>query len=115
MSILLRQFVVFTIAALPCFALAQAEAEQPSFLVQAIPLVAFSLILYFFMLRPQIKKQKSQQEFVQALKKGDRVLTSGGIFGTIEGLTDKYVTLEIADDVKIRVLKNHVAQSVKEA
>ena len=55
-----------------------------------------------------------QQEFLQKLKKGDRVLTSSGIFGTIEGLTERYVTLEIAEDVSIRVLKGHVSQPVKE-
>ncbi|MCJ8276223.1 MAG: preprotein translocase subunit YajC [Bdellovibrionales bacterium] len=65
-------------------------------------------------MRPQMKKQKTHQDFLQKLKKGDRVLTSSGIFGTIEGLTEKYVTLEIADEVNIRVLKAHVSQPVKE-
>ncbi|NQZ19008.1 MAG: preprotein translocase subunit YajC [Bdellovibrionales bacterium] len=72
------------------------------------------MIFYFLMMRPQMKKQKTHQDFLQKLKKGDRVLTSSGIFGTIEGLTEKYVTLEIADEVNIRVLKAHVSQPVKE-
>ena len=94
---------------------AQAESsEGPGFLMQAFPFLAMFFIFYFLMMRPQIKKQKTHQEFLQKLKKGDRVLTSSGIFGTIEGLTDKYVTLEIADDVNIRVLKAHVSQPVKE-
>lgn len=96
-------------------AFAQAEgAKGPSFMVQAVPFLAMFFIFYFLMMRPQIKKQKTQQEFLQKLKKGDRVLTSSGIFGTIEGLTDKYVKLEIAEDVSIRVLKTHVSQPVKE-
>lgn len=91
-----------------------AAKEGPNFLVQAVPFLAMFFIFYFLMIRPQVKKQKAQQEFLHQLKKGDRVLTSSGIFGTIEGLTDKYVTLEIADDVNIRVLKAHVTQPVKE-
>lgn len=96
--------------------MAQAEksAESPSFLMQMVPFIVMFFIFYLLMLRPQVKKQQKQQEFIQKLKKGDRVLTSSGIFGTIEGLTDKYVTLEIAEDVSIRVLKNHVSQPVKE-
>jgi preprotein translocase subunit YajC len=97
----------------PAWAEAQTEGG-PSFLVQAVPFLAMFFIFYFLMMRPQIKKQKTQQEFLQNLKKGDRVLTSSGIFGTIEGLTEKYVTLEIAEDVSIRVLKGHVSQPVKE-
>ena len=98
----------------PLWAQEQAAGESPSFLVQAVPFIAMFAIFYFLMMRPQIKKQKTQQEFLKALKKGDRVLTSSGIFGTIEGLTEKYVKLEIADDVSIRVLKTHVSQPVKE-
>ncbi len=96
--------------------MAQAETagESPGFLIQAVPFLVMFFIFYFLMMRPQIKKQKTHQEFLQKLKKGDRVLTSSGIFGTIEGLTDKYVKLEIADDVSIRVLKAHVSQPVKE-
>lgn len=92
----------------------ETSAEGPSFLIQAVPFLVMFFIFYFLMMRPQIKKQKTQQEFLQKLKKGDRVLTSSGIFGTIEGLTEKYVKLEIAEDVSIRVLKAHVSQPVKE-
>lgn len=98
----------------PLWAQEQAAAEGPGFLIQAVPFIAMFAIFYFLMMRPQIKKQQTQQEFLKALKKGDRVLTSSGIFGTIEGLTEKYVKLEIADDVSIRVLKTHVSQPVKE-
>jgi preprotein translocase subunit YajC len=91
-----------------------ATTTGPSFLIQAVPFLVMFFIFYLLMMRPQIKKQQTQAEFLKALKKGDRVLTSSGIFGTIEGLTDKYVKLEIADDVSIRVLKTHVSQPVKE-
>lgn len=98
----------------PVWSQEAASSEQPGFLIQAVPFIAMFAIFYFLMMRPQIKKQQTQQEFLKALKKGDRVLTSSGIFGTIEGLTEKYVKLEIADDVSIRVLKTHVSQPVKE-
>lgn len=97
----------------PLYAAEGAKAT-PSLFESMLPFLAMILIFYFLMMRPQIKKQKTHQEFLQKLKKGDRVLTSSGIFGTIEGLTDKYVKLEIADDVSIRVLKAHVSQPVKE-
>ena len=92
----------------------EAAAKGPSTLDTIIPFAVMFFIFYFLMMRPQMKKQKTHQEFLQKLKKGDRVLTSSGIFGTIEGLTEKYVKLEIADDVSIRVLKAHVSQPVKE-
>lgn len=99
--------------ALPAWADGEA-AKGPSFLDTVIPFAVMFFIFYFLMMRPQMKKQKTHQDFLQSLKKGDRVLTSSGIFGTIEGLTEKYVKLEIADDVSIRVLKAHVSQPVKE-
>ena len=98
-------------------ALAQVEKaseEGPSFIVQMIPFAFMFLIFYFLLMRPQANKQKKHQEFISKLKKGDQVLTSSGIFGTIEGLTERYVTLEISDGVNIRVLKTFVAQPVKE-
>lgn len=92
----------------------KASAAGPSFMEQGLLFGGMFFIFYFLVLRPQVKKQKTHQDFIQSLKKGDRVLTSSGIFGTIEGLTDKYVKLEIADDVSIRVLRTHVTQPVKE-
>lgn len=112
-----RLFSIFLILTSPVAVFAQeggAAAAAPSMMEQALPFLVMFFIFYFLMIRPQIKKQKTHQDFVEKLKKGDRVLTSSGIFGTIEGLTEKYVTLEIADDVNIRVLKSHVSQPVKE-
>ena len=98
------------------FAFAQEATGEagPSFMMQMVPFLVMFFIFYFLMIRPQVQKQKTHQDFIGALKKGDQVLTSSGIFGTIEGLTEKYVTLEIADDVNIRVLRTHVSQPVKE-
>jgi preprotein translocase subunit YajC len=117
----MRQFLSFTLLVLPSIALAQAApaagtapSEQPSFIMQAFPFIAMLFIFYFFLIRPQMRKQKEQQALVSNLKKGDEVLTSGGIFGTIEGLTEKFVTLEIADGVNIRILRTQIMGTVKE-
>lgn len=93
---------------------AQSAGEKPSFLLQMFPFVALFFIFYFFIIRPQSQRQKLQQEFLTTLKRGDEVLTSGGIFGTIEGLTEKFVTLEVAQGVRIRVLRSQISASTKE-
>lgn len=69
-------------------------------------------IFYFILIRPQQKKQKQLQRTIEALRKGDRVMTTGGIFGTIAGIKDNILVLKIADDVKIEVLKSAVATLV---
>jgi preprotein translocase subunit YajC len=93
-------------------AFAQETAQKnPSIVEQLFPFVAIFAIFYFFIIRPQTKRHKDHQGFVNQLKRGDNVVTSGGIFGTVEGLTDKFVTLEVADGVRMRVLRTHVAGS----
>ncbi len=88
---------------------AAAGAPKPSALEQFMPFIFIFIIFYFFLIRPQQRKAKTHQEFVSGLKKGDSVLTTGGILGTIEGLTEQFVTLEIAQDVRIRILRSQVA------
>lgn len=93
---------------------ASGNAQSPSLLMNLVPIIAMVVIFYFLMIRPQVKTQKIKQEFLSQLKRGDEVLTSSGIFGTIEGLTEKFITLEIADGVKIRILRDRVMAPVKE-
>lgn len=99
------------------FAHAQAAAapagEQPSMLMSLVPLLFVFGVMYFLMLRPQAKRQKEHQKFLSELKRGDEVITSGGILGKVDGLTDMFVTLEIASGVKIRVVRSQVATSGK--
>jgi preprotein translocase subunit YajC len=66
------------------------------------------LIMYFLMIRPQQKQMKEQRALLSALKKGDDVVTQGGLFGKVHAVTDKVVTLEIANGVRVRVLKSSV-------
>jgi preprotein translocase subunit YajC len=114
MSQAARTIIVTLTALFPFAALAQAPAggSQPSAIVQMIPFIAVLAIMYFLMIRPQMKRQKQHQEFLSKIKRGDEVLTSGGILGRIEGLTDQYVTLEIAPDVRIKILRSQVAANL---
>lgn len=73
------------------------------------------VIFYFFMIRPQTKQQKEIKKFQDSLENGKQVVTSGGIYGKIREVKDDYVLLEVADGVKIRVNKNMVFDSPKEA
>jgi len=80
----------------------------PNPLIQFLPLILIFAVFYFLLIRPQQKKAKEHQSFLQALKKGDAVVTNGGIHGKITGLTDKIVTLEIADNIRIKVARSHI-------
>jgi preprotein translocase subunit YajC len=71
-------------------------------------LLLIIVVFYFFMIRPQVKKQKDASNFRSALKKGDRVATTGGIYGKITDVKDRTVTLEIADNVIVKVDKTAV-------
>ena len=89
-------------------------AQQPSLLEGVFPFVIMFAIFYFFIIRPQSNRTKKHQEFVSELKRGDSVLTASGIMGTIEGLTDTFVTLEVADGVRIRILRSQIQSPVEE-
>ncbi|MEK9136802.1 MAG: preprotein translocase subunit YajC [Bacteroidota bacterium] len=80
-------------------------------------LVMFGLIIaifYFLILRPQQKKQKNRQKMLDAVKKGDKVVTAGGLHGTIAGLDDKTVLLQVSDNVKMKFERSAVASILKE-
>jgi preprotein translocase subunit YajC len=82
---------------------------------QFIPLILIFVVFYFLLIRPQQKKAKEQQQFINNLKKGEKVMTSGGIYGRITGLTDTTVTLEIADNVKIKVSRGSMLSTASSA
>lgn len=71
-------------------------------------LLLIIVVFYFFMIRPQVKKQKEATNFRNSLKKGDKVTTTGGIYGKVNDVKDRTVTLEIADNVIIKVDKSAV-------
>ncbi|MBF0257333.1 MAG: preprotein translocase subunit YajC [Desulfamplus sp.] len=74
-----------------------------------VPLILMFVIFYFLLIRPQQKKAKEHQNMVNNLKKGDRIITSGGVHGTIISLGDTTVSLEIAENVKIKINRGNVA------
>lgn len=72
------------------------------------------VIMWFFMIRPQRKQQKELEQFRSSLKKGDKVVTIGGIFGTVVEVKDGYILMEIDNNVKIRVSKNAIVKDFTE-
>lgn len=78
-------------------------------------IVALFVVFYFFMIRPQQKRQKEIKKFREALDKGDKIVTAGGIYGTIREVKDTYFIIEIDKDVRIRVDKGSVYPSAEEA
>lgn len=74
-----------------------------------LPLILMVVIFYFLLIRPQQKRQKEHRTMLQNLRKGDVVMTQGGIHGRITGLTDSVVTLEIADKVRVKVQRGYIA------
>ena len=88
---------------------------QPSALEMFVPFIFIFVIFYFLIIRPQAKRQKDHQKFLTEVKRGDDVVTSSGILGRVEGITDQFVTLEIADGVRVKMLRNQIATSQKAA
>jgi len=78
-----------------------------------IPLILMFVIFYFLLIRPQQKKAKEHRQLLDSLKKGDRVVTTGGIYGKITSLDGGVVTLEIADKVRIKLNKGNIAGLAK--
>lgn len=76
-----------------------------------IPLILIFVVFYFLLIRPQQKQAKQHQQFLDEMKAGNKVITKGGIHGTITGLTESVVTLEIAQDVRIKVSRSAIAGS----
>ncbi|NBX77428.1 MAG: preprotein translocase subunit YajC [Proteobacteria bacterium] len=76
-----------------------------------IPLLMIFGVFYFLILRPQQKKQKEQLKFISELKRGDMVITQAGIIGTVKTVSDKFVTLEVDENVHLKVLKSQIAES----
>lgn len=88
--------------------------EGASPLALWMPIILIFAIMYFLIFRPQAKKQKQHQAMVQSLKKGDKVVTAGGIYGTIAGIKEKEDTLiiKISENVKIEVARTSIAKKM---
>ena len=86
---------------------AQGGASSMSFWIMMIVLFG---IMWFFMIRPQRKQQKEMEKFRNALAKGDKVVTAGGIYGVIDEVKERYVVIKVDGDVKLRVDKNSIVK-----
>jgi preprotein translocase subunit YajC len=80
-----------------------------------IPIILMFVIFYFLLIRPQQKRQKEHRSMVSNLKKGDRIVTSGGLHGRITGIDDTTLTVEIADKVRVKVARSNVSAMVQTA
>ncbi|MEO8203155.1 MAG: preprotein translocase subunit YajC [Betaproteobacteria bacterium] len=88
----------------PAYAQASASGGDPGFM-GLLPIVIMFVILYFVMIRPQMKRSKEARAMIEALQKGDEVITAGGVLGRISKISDAYLTLEIAPNTEISVQK----------
>lgn len=84
------------------------NASQPSAIMQILPFILMIAIFYFLLIRPQQKQMKERQKMLDSLKVGDKVITVGGIIGTITSIKDNEIELEISKNVKVTALKTAV-------
>ncbi|OGR87379.1 MAG: preprotein translocase subunit YajC [Elusimicrobia bacterium RIFCSPLOWO2_01_FULL_60_11] len=87
------------------------NASAPSYM-SFVPILGMLAIFYFFMIRPQQKRTNEHKKMLEALRKDDKVVTAGGIYGTVVSVGDKTIELKIADNVKIKVTKNSVSDKL---
>ncbi len=89
---------------------AAAGGDMQSSLMSMLPLVLMFVVLYFVMIRPQMKKQKEHRAMIEALAKGDEVVTAGGVLGKVAKLGDSYIGLEISGGVEVQIQRSAVVQ-----
>jgi preprotein translocase subunit YajC len=83
-------------------------------LMTFLPMILVIAVFYFFMIRPQMKRQKELRKFRESLAKGDKVVTTGGIYGKVAEIKDNYVLLQVDDNVKLRVDKSAVVKDMSD-
>jgi preprotein translocase subunit YajC len=93
-------------------AYAQAAIGGDSGIIGFLPIILMFALLYFLMIRPQMKRAKEQKAMIEALQKGDEVVAAGGLIGRISKITDQYVTLEIAPNTEVVLQRSAVQVSL---
>jgi len=86
------------------------SAGPGGMVVSFLPFVLIFVVFYFLLILPQQRKQKKHKGMLEALKKGDRVLTTGGLLGTVAALNKDVVTIQVADNVRVKVRREYVAE-----
>ena len=94
----------------PAYAQAAGAASQSDTLLTFLPMIAIFVVFYFLLIRPQQKKAKDARAMLDALEKGNEIVTAGGIVGRITRLTDQYATLEVAPNVEMTVQRGAISQ-----
>ena len=89
---------------------AQVAAQQPPALLQFLPLIVLFGLFYVMLIRPQQKQQREHQALLAAIKKHDRVVTSGGLHGTVMNIKDDLVTLRVDDNVKVDIDRSAITR-----
>lgn len=90
-------------------AYAQTAQQPPNALFQFAPLVFLLVLFYFMLIRPQMKRGKEHKDMLGKLAKGDEIVTSGGLAGTVRDIGENYLTVEIADNVSVKLQKSAIA------
>lgn len=90
------------------------EGSESNPLMSFLPLLLIIVVFYFFMIRPQVKRQKETRKFRESLQKGDKVVTTGGIYGKVVKIEDTAIQLEIAKDIVIKVDKNGIVKDMSD-
>ncbi|GAF03053.1 preprotein translocase subunit YajC [Saccharicrinis fermentans] len=92
-----------------------APAGGQNMLTSILPFVLIIVVFYFFMIRPQMKRQKELKKYREELKKGDKVITTGGIYGKVSEIKEGYVNVEIANGVAVRIDKSAIIMDMSDA
>lgn len=88
--------------------------QGPGLSSMLVPFALMFGVMYFLVLRPQKKRAEEQNQMLTSLKHGDEVLTTSGILGKVTGITEKVVTVEVADNVRVKMLKTQISQVLKD-
>jgi len=107
---------MFHLSSLLAMATPQAQGgAQPNQFLAFLPIVVMFAIFYFLLIRPQQKKQSEHDKMLKEIKKGDKVVTSGGMIGTVIGVKEKEIVIKVGDDgVKLEFIRSSVSQIVQE-
>ncbi len=89
-----------------------ADAPQPGGIMSMLPLFILFAVFWFFLIRPQMKQAKEHRTMVDALAKGDEVVTTGGMLGKIKEIGDNFIVLEIAKEVQVKIQKNAISATM---
>lgn len=84
------------------------QGQEPNPLASFLPLLLIILVFYLFMIRPQMKRQKELKTYRSSLQKGDKIITTGGIYGKVTDVKEQTVTAEIAENIRIKIDKNAI-------